>query len=61
MYNLQTIYQSGSLTQQIGVNFIPVKGGEGSTEVGVLVVIQQTFETCFCVADLRDKCKGICQ
>lgn len=42
----------GMLTQEIGINFIPVKRGEWGTEIGILVVIEQTFEACFCVADL---------
>lgn len=50
---------SGLLTKQIWINFIPVEGREGGTEVWVLVVVQQTFEACFCVADLRDECKGV--
>lgn len=53
--------ESRFLTQQIRINFIPVKGGEGSTEVWVLVVIQQTLQACFCVADLQDEHKRIQQ
>lgn len=52
---------SGFLTQKIGINFIPVKGGEGSTEVWVLVVIQQTFKARFCVTDLCNECKRVKQ
>lgn len=31
--------QIQTLTQKIGVNFVPVEGGEWGTEIGVLVVI----------------------
>lgn len=40
-------------TKQIGINFIPVEGGEWRAEVRVLIVIQQTLKACFCVADLQ--------
>lgn len=45
---------SGFLTQQIGIDLIPVEGGERGAEVWVLVVVQQTLETRFCVTDLQN-------
>lgn len=62
MEQQQTPFQlanSGFLTQKIGINLIPVEGGEGSAEVRVLVVVQQTFKARFCVTDLCDECKTV--
>lgn len=49
----------GFLTQEIGINLVPVEGGEGGAEVRVLVVVQQTFKARFCVTDLCDECKTV--
>ena len=51
----------GFLTQKVGVDLIPVEGGERSAEVRVLVVVQQTFEARFCVADLCEGQRGVRQ
>lgn len=51
----------GFLTQKVGVDLIPVERGERSAEVRVLVVVQQTFEARFCVADLCDGRRGVRQ
>ena len=49
-----------SLTKEIGIHFVPVKRGEWSAEIRVFIVVQQAFQACLCVTDLRGKIKQAC-